>query len=213
MAAAPRANADAPVSSAPAGKPSTATVAAAITRLASTTRARRNTTPRSATSANTATVPLNMAAAPQGRGARPDLANAAATSSTAPGTARLASLPGRIRLHPLAGPPRRPGTVIVPHSRPPAGGLRDQKTGRPGRIGLGARASGGHLMELGNYALSILISLGIGLAGFVLAYKIFDWLTPKLQFEEQLIAGNRAVAIFLAGLFIGLGLLLGNAVK
>ena len=68
-------------------------------------------------------------------------------------------------------------------------------------------------MELGNYALSILISFGIGLAGFILAYKIFDWLTPKLQFEEQLIAGNRAVAIFLAGLFIGLGLLLGNAVK
>ncbi len=68
-------------------------------------------------------------------------------------------------------------------------------------------------MELGSYALSILISLGIGLAGFVLAYKVFDWLTPKLQFEEQLIAGNRAVAIFLAGLFIGLGLLLGNAVK
>ena len=68
-------------------------------------------------------------------------------------------------------------------------------------------------MELGSYALSILISLGIGLTGFVLAYKIFDWLTPKLQFEEQLIAGNRAVAIFLAGLFIGLGLLLGNAVK
>lgn len=68
-------------------------------------------------------------------------------------------------------------------------------------------------MELGNYALSILISLGIGLIGFVLAYKIFDWLTPKLQFEEQLIAGNQAVAIFLAGLFIGLGLLLGNAIK
>jgi putative membrane protein len=68
-------------------------------------------------------------------------------------------------------------------------------------------------MDLGNYLLSIVISLVVGLSGFVLAYKIFDWLTPKLQFEEQLIAGNRAVAIFLAGLFIGLGLLLGNAVK
>lgn len=64
-----------------------------------------------------------------------------------------------------------------------------------------------------NYLVSILISFIVGLAGFVLAYKIFDWLTPNLDFEEHLIKDNRAVAIFLAGLFIGLGLLLGNAVK
>jgi len=68
-------------------------------------------------------------------------------------------------------------------------------------------------MDIGNYALSILISLAIGLTGFVLAYKIFDWLTPGIHFADQLKADNRSVAIFLAGLFIGLGLLLGNAVK
>ena len=68
-------------------------------------------------------------------------------------------------------------------------------------------------MELTNYLTSILISLGIGLAGFVIAYKIFDWLTPGFDFADQLKADNRSVAIFLAGLFIGLGLLLGNAVK
>ena len=68
-------------------------------------------------------------------------------------------------------------------------------------------------MNLINYALSILISLVIGLAGFIVAYKIFDWLTPGIGFTEQLQADNRSVAIFLAGLFIGLGLLLGNAVK
>jgi uncharacterized membrane protein YjfL (UPF0719 family) len=68
-------------------------------------------------------------------------------------------------------------------------------------------------MELGNYLVSILISLGVGLAGFVAAYKIFDWLTPGVHFSDQLKADNRSVAIFLAGLFIGLGLLLGNAVK
>jgi len=68
-------------------------------------------------------------------------------------------------------------------------------------------------MELGNYALSILISFGIGLAGFILAYKIFDWLTPGVHFAEQLKADNKSVAIFLAGLFIGIGLLLGSAVK
>lgn len=68
-------------------------------------------------------------------------------------------------------------------------------------------------MDLLNYAFSILISLVLGLAGFVIAYKIFDWMTPGINFGEQLNADNRAVAIFLAGLFIGLGLLLGNAIK
>ena len=64
-----------------------------------------------------------------------------------------------------------------------------------------------------NYVLSILISLAVGLVGFFLAYKLFDWMTPGVNFSDQLNADNRAVAIFLAGLFIGLGLLLGNAIK
>jgi uncharacterized membrane protein YjfL (UPF0719 family) len=68
-------------------------------------------------------------------------------------------------------------------------------------------------VDLQNYLLSILISLAVGLVGFVLAYKIFDWLTPGVQFADQLKADNRSVAIFLAGLFIGLGILLGSAVK
>ena len=68
-------------------------------------------------------------------------------------------------------------------------------------------------VNLLNYLLSILISLGVGLAAFVVAYKIFDWLTPGVHFSDQLNNDNRSVAIFLAGLFIGLGLLLGNAVK
>jgi uncharacterized membrane protein YjfL (UPF0719 family) len=68
-------------------------------------------------------------------------------------------------------------------------------------------------MNVLNYLVSILVSLGVGLGGFVLAYKIFDWLTPGVHFADQLKADNRSVAIFLAGLFIGLGLLLGSAVK
>lgn len=50
------------------------------------------------------------------------------------------------------------------------------------------------------------------LAGFVVAYKIFDLLTPGVPFADQLKADNRSVAIFVARLFIGLGILLGNAV-
>jgi uncharacterized membrane protein YjfL (UPF0719 family) len=68
-------------------------------------------------------------------------------------------------------------------------------------------------VDLLNYLMSILISLAVGLVGFVLAYKVFDWLTPGVQFADQLKADNRSVAIFLGGLFIGLGILLGNAVK
>jgi uncharacterized membrane protein YjfL (UPF0719 family) len=68
-------------------------------------------------------------------------------------------------------------------------------------------------MDISNYLVSILISLVIGLVGFVVAYKLFDWLTPGVNFADQLNADNRSVAIFLAGLFIGLGLLLGNAIK
>lgn len=68
-------------------------------------------------------------------------------------------------------------------------------------------------MDLLNYLVSIVISLVVGMAGFVVAYKIFDWLTPGVHFSDQLKADNRSVAIFLAGLFIGLGLLLGSAIK
>lgn len=68
-------------------------------------------------------------------------------------------------------------------------------------------------MDITNYLVSILISLIIGLVGFVVAYKLFDWMTPGVNFSDQLNADNRSVAIFLAGLFIGLGLLLGNAIK
>ncbi len=38
-------------------------------------------------------------------------------------------------------------------------------------------------------------------------------LTPEVDFPKELARGNLAVAIFLAGLFIGLGLLLGSAIK
>jgi uncharacterized membrane protein YjfL (UPF0719 family) len=68
-------------------------------------------------------------------------------------------------------------------------------------------------MNIGNYVVSIVLSLVIGLAGFVLAYKIFDWMTPGIDFSEQLNSDNKSVAIFLAGLLIGMGLLLGNAIK
>jgi uncharacterized membrane protein YjfL (UPF0719 family) len=63
--------------------------------------------------------------------------------------------------------------------------------------------TGGRTMDLLNYSLSILISLVIGLTGFIVACKIFDWMTPGVHFSDQLKAENKSVAIFLAGLFNG----------
>jgi len=68
-------------------------------------------------------------------------------------------------------------------------------------------------MHLGNYLISVLLSLAAGIAGFLLLYKIFDWLTPQLNFPDELKNNNLSVAVFLAGLFVGLGLVIGNAVK
>jgi uncharacterized membrane protein YjfL (UPF0719 family) len=68
-------------------------------------------------------------------------------------------------------------------------------------------------LDFANYLVSIVLSLIVGLIGFLLAYKLFDWMTPGVNFSDQLNNDNRSVAIFLAGLFIGLGLLLGSAIK
>jgi hypothetical protein len=55
---------------------------------------------------------------------------------------------------------------------------------------------------LPNGAVSILVSLLIGLAGFVAAGEIFDWLTPGVNFSDQLHADIQSATIFLAGLSI-----------
>jgi uncharacterized membrane protein YjfL (UPF0719 family) len=68
-------------------------------------------------------------------------------------------------------------------------------------------------LDIANYLISIVLSLVVGMIGFLVAYKLFDWMTPGVNFSDQLNNDNRSVAIFLAGLFIGLGLLLGSAIK
>ncbi|MFN9264896.1 MAG: DUF350 domain-containing protein, partial [Acidobacteriota bacterium] len=67
--------------------------------------------------------------------------------------------------------------------------------------------------EMNSIGASILISLACGIVGFFAIYKLFDWITPELDFPRELGKGNLAVAVFLAGLFIGVGLLLGSAIK
>lgn len=68
-------------------------------------------------------------------------------------------------------------------------------------------------MDVFRYGISIVISLILGLLGFFAAFKVFNWMMPNMDLANQLKAGNVAVAVFLAGLFIGLGILLSGAIQ
>ena len=45
------------------------------------------------------------------------------------------------------------------------------------------------------------------------AYKVFDLLSPRINFEEELKKGNIAVAIFIAALFIAIALIIGGSLN
>ncbi len=45
------------------------------------------------------------------------------------------------------------------------------------------------------------------------AYRIFDKLTPQVDFPAELKRGNIAVAIFIAALFIAIALIIGGALR
>lgn len=57
----------------------------------------------------------------------------------------------------------------------------------------------------------IYATLGVVL-GFI-SYKVFDWLTPQVNFADELKKGNIAVAIFLAAILVLVGLIIGGALK
>jgi putative membrane protein len=53
----------------------------------------------------------------------------------------------------------------------------------------------------------------LGVVLMFLSYKVFDWLTPKVNFAEELKKGNIAVAIFVGALFIGIAIIVGNSLN
>jgi uncharacterized membrane protein YjfL (UPF0719 family) len=53
----------------------------------------------------------------------------------------------------------------------------------------------------------------LGVALMWLAYRLFDRLTPEVDFAEELKKGNIAVAIFIAALFIAIALIVGRALN
>ena len=66
-------------------------------------------------------------------------------------------------------------------------------------------------MELQILLLNLFYAL-VALLFFFGSYKLFGKLTPELNFHEELVKGNIAMGIFLAGFFIGLAIVIGVAV-
>ena len=53
----------------------------------------------------------------------------------------------------------------------------------------------------------------LGVALMWLAYRLFDRLTPHVDFAEELKKGNVAVAIFIGALFLSIALIVGRALN
>ncbi len=53
----------------------------------------------------------------------------------------------------------------------------------------------------------------IGLVLLMVGYKVFDWLTPALHFQDELKKGNVAVAIVVAVLLAAIAYIASNAIR
>ena len=54
---------------------------------------------------------------------------------------------------------------------------------------------------------------GLGVVLMFISYRVFDWLTPQVDFPEELKKGNVAVSLFVAAIFISIALIIGGALK
>jgi hypothetical protein len=53
----------------------------------------------------------------------------------------------------------------------------------------------------------------LGVILMFVSYRVIDWLTPQMDFPEELKKGNVAVAIFIAALFIAISIIIGHALN
>lgn len=53
----------------------------------------------------------------------------------------------------------------------------------------------------------------IGLVLLILGYKVFDWLTPSLHFQDELKKGNLAVALVVSVLLASIAYIASNAIR
>ena len=53
----------------------------------------------------------------------------------------------------------------------------------------------------------------IALLLMLLGYKVFDWLTPSLHFQDELKKGNMAVAVVVSVLLASIAYIASNAIR
>ncbi|MBM4194479.1 MAG: DUF350 domain-containing protein [Gemmatimonadetes bacterium] len=67
-------------------------------------------------------------------------------------------------------------------------------------------------MELNVIGLNFAYA-ALGVVLMWVSYRVFDLMTPKVDFAEELKKGNVAVAIFIGALFIAIAMIVGNALN
>lgn len=58
-----------------------------------------------------------------------------------------------------------------------------------------------HLLNIWIYGLNAIALMFFG-------YKILDWLTSKINFHDEIIKGNIAVGVLVAGIFVSLAIII-----
>lgn len=66
-----------------------------------------------------------------------------------------------------------------------------------------------------SFEMSLLAAAAFGLLGIALlalGFKVFEWITPKLNVEEELTKGNTAVGVAVGALLIAISLIVLRAI-
>ena len=67
-------------------------------------------------------------------------------------------------------------------------------------------------MELNVIGLNFAYAI-LGVILMWISYRLFDKMTPEVDFASELKKGNVAVAIFIAALFVSIALIIGHALN
>jgi len=68
-----------------------------------------------------------------------------------------------------------------------------------------------HLLWPGSLVAAVFGLIGIGL--LLLGYKLFDWMTPQVHVQKELMQNNIAVAIVIAALLLGIAFIVAHVVQ
>ena len=67
-------------------------------------------------------------------------------------------------------------------------------------------------MDWSVVALNLVYAV-LGVVLMFVSYRVIDWLTPQVNFPDELKKGNVAVAIFIAAIFIAVAMVVAQALN